>query len=96
VRHGFRWWEVDINFAIIRLLSRFGVVWDLRMPPTRASLGKPLGVRAMSRQRGRAGVAGRIASWHGPSLVSPASLPGADHPACDLAIPPIHTALPRR
>jgi stearoyl-CoA desaturase (delta-9 desaturase) len=45
VRHGFRWWEVDINFAILRLLSRFGVVWDLRMPPTRASLGKPLGVR---------------------------------------------------
>ncbi len=34
-RHGFRWWEVDINFAILTLLSHLGVVWDLRMPPDR-------------------------------------------------------------
>jgi stearoyl-CoA desaturase (delta-9 desaturase) len=31
-RHGFRWWEIDINFAILSLLSRLGVVWDLRLP----------------------------------------------------------------
>ena len=32
-RHGFLWWELDINFAILRLLSRCGIVWDLRIPP---------------------------------------------------------------
>jgi stearoyl-CoA desaturase (delta-9 desaturase) len=32
-RHGFLWWELDINYAILRLLSRCGLVWDLRMPP---------------------------------------------------------------
>jgi stearoyl-CoA desaturase (delta-9 desaturase) len=31
-RHGFRWWEIDINFAILKLLARFGIVWDLRLP----------------------------------------------------------------
>jgi stearoyl-CoA desaturase (Delta-9 desaturase) len=31
-RHGFRWWEIDINFAILKLLSFLGIVWDLRMP----------------------------------------------------------------
>jgi stearoyl-CoA desaturase (delta-9 desaturase) len=31
-RHGFRWWEVDINFAILSLLSYLGIVWDLRVP----------------------------------------------------------------
>jgi stearoyl-CoA desaturase (Delta-9 desaturase) len=31
-RHGFHWWEIDINFAILKLLSSIGIVWDLRMP----------------------------------------------------------------
>jgi stearoyl-CoA desaturase (delta-9 desaturase) len=33
-KHGFRWWEIDVNYAILKLLARFGVVWDLRLPPT--------------------------------------------------------------
>ena len=32
-RHGFRWWELDINFAILRVLSWCGLVWDVRLPP---------------------------------------------------------------
>lgn len=32
-RHGFRWWELDINFAILYVLSRCGLVWDIRVPP---------------------------------------------------------------
>lgn len=31
-RHGFRWWEVDINFAVLSILSWFGIVWDCRLP----------------------------------------------------------------
>jgi len=37
-RHGFRWWEIDFNFVILVLLSRLGVVWDLRLPPKAAPI----------------------------------------------------------
>jgi stearoyl-CoA desaturase (delta-9 desaturase) len=33
VRQGFRWWEVDATFYILKLLSRAGLVWDLKTPP---------------------------------------------------------------
>jgi stearoyl-CoA desaturase (delta-9 desaturase) len=32
-RQGFRWWEIDISFYVLKVLSWFGVVWDLRAPP---------------------------------------------------------------
>jgi stearoyl-CoA desaturase (delta-9 desaturase) len=35
-RHGFRWWEVDLTYLILRALARLGLVWDLRLPPARA------------------------------------------------------------
>ena len=31
-RQGFLWWEVDITFYLLKFLSFFGVVWDLRAP----------------------------------------------------------------
>jgi stearoyl-CoA desaturase (delta-9 desaturase) len=39
-RHGFRWWEIDLNFAILRLLAWVGIVWDLKLPSAGA-LGLP-------------------------------------------------------
>lgn len=30
---GFFWWEIDISFYVLRVLSWFGIVWDLRLPP---------------------------------------------------------------
>jgi stearoyl-CoA desaturase (delta-9 desaturase) len=33
---GFYWWEIDISFAMLRMLSWFGLVWDLRRPGARA------------------------------------------------------------
>lgn len=33
VRQGFHWWEYDPTFYILKLLSWFGVVWDLKGPP---------------------------------------------------------------
>ncbi|MCA9555427.1 MAG: acyl-CoA desaturase, partial [Myxococcales bacterium] len=33
-RNGFFWWEVDASYYILKVLSWFGVVWDLRQPPT--------------------------------------------------------------
>jgi len=33
VRQGFRWWELDATYYILRALSWVGVVWDLKSPP---------------------------------------------------------------
>ncbi len=42
-RQGFRWWEIDVTFYLLKLLSLFGVVWDLRSPPKAVVEGeKPL------------------------------------------------------
>ena len=32
-RQGFRWWEIDLTFYILKALSFAGVVWDLKTPP---------------------------------------------------------------
>ncbi len=31
-RHGFRWWEIDLTFASLRVLQLLGLVRDLRIP----------------------------------------------------------------
>lgn len=37
-RHGFRWWEIDLNYALLKLLERLRIVWDLKLPPQRDML----------------------------------------------------------
>jgi stearoyl-CoA desaturase (delta-9 desaturase) len=32
-RQGFYWWEIDITYYILVLLSRTGLIWDLRPVP---------------------------------------------------------------
>jgi stearoyl-CoA desaturase (delta-9 desaturase) len=32
-RQGFRWWELDITYLVLRGLRSVGLVWDLREPP---------------------------------------------------------------
>jgi stearoyl-CoA desaturase (delta-9 desaturase) len=32
---GFYWWEIDMSYYIIKMLSAVGLVWDLRKPPQR-------------------------------------------------------------
>lgn len=34
-RQGFRWWEYDFTFYTLKVMSWFGLVWDLRSPPKR-------------------------------------------------------------
>jgi stearoyl-CoA desaturase (delta-9 desaturase) len=29
---GFRWWEIDVTFYVLRMLEALGLVWDLRRP----------------------------------------------------------------
>lgn len=33
VRQGFFWWEVDVTFYVLKMLSWARIVWDLRLPP---------------------------------------------------------------
>ena len=33
VRQGFRWWEYDVTYYLLRMLSWLGLVWDLHAPP---------------------------------------------------------------
>jgi stearoyl-CoA desaturase (delta-9 desaturase) len=35
-RQGFYWWELDVAHYVLRVLSWFGIVWDLRTPPSSA------------------------------------------------------------
>ncbi|MFM2419912.1 MAG: hypothetical protein RL385_4635 [Pseudomonadota bacterium] len=30
---GFYWWEIDLSYYILWMLSKVGLVWDLRLPP---------------------------------------------------------------
>jgi stearoyl-CoA desaturase (delta-9 desaturase) len=32
-RQGFRWWELDPTYYILKILSWLGIVWDLKAPP---------------------------------------------------------------
>ncbi len=36
VRQGFYWWEIDVTYYILKTLSWFHIVWDLRAPPKQA------------------------------------------------------------
>jgi stearoyl-CoA desaturase (Delta-9 desaturase) len=35
-RQGFRWWEVDVTYYVLRLLAAVGLIWDLRRVPPEA------------------------------------------------------------
>lgn len=39
-RQGFRWWEVDVTYYVLRALSWTGLVWDLRSPPPEVVRGE--------------------------------------------------------
>ena len=33
-RQGFFWWEIDISYYLLKLMSLFGLIWDLQQVPT--------------------------------------------------------------
>ncbi len=39
-RNGFFWWEVDVTWYVLKTLSWFGIVWDLRVPPAAVLEGR--------------------------------------------------------
>ena len=37
---GFHWWQIDVTYYILKALSIFRIVWDLRLPPVHIVEGK--------------------------------------------------------
>jgi stearoyl-CoA desaturase (delta-9 desaturase) len=34
-RAGLYWWQIDLTYLVLRVLSAVGLIWDLRLPPER-------------------------------------------------------------
>src|SRR5262252_4068196 len=50
VRQGFRWWELDPTYYVLKVLSWIGLVWDLKSPPAAVLRNEHrLGSRVISR-----------------------------------------------
>src|SRR5712691_5402381 len=50
VRQGFRWWEIDLTFYILRMLSWLRLIWDLKFPPRQVLRNEQrLGARVINR-----------------------------------------------
>ncbi|RMG09162.1 MAG: acyl-CoA desaturase, partial [Planctomycetota bacterium] len=52
---GFRWYEIDITYAILRLLEKLGIVWDLRGVPAEVVDGRLGGRNWLVREVGDQG-----------------------------------------
>jgi stearoyl-CoA desaturase (Delta-9 desaturase) len=64
VRQGFRWWEIDLTFYILKVLSWFGLVWDLKTPPVEVRRNEHrLGSRVIER------AAAQLAGSFDPDLI---------------------------
>ena len=49
-RQGFRWWEIDISYYVLKVMSWFRLVWDLRAPPEEIVRGeRPVGRKVVER-----------------------------------------------
>lgn len=52
-RQGFRWWEIDLTYYVLKLLSWTGLVWDLRAPPKAILEGAtPVGRKVLEKVAG--------------------------------------------
>jgi stearoyl-CoA desaturase (Delta-9 desaturase) len=67
VRQGFRWWEIDTTYYILKALSWTGVVWGLKAPPTEVVRNEQmLGSRVINR------AAEQLVAHFGPERVAAA------------------------
>jgi stearoyl-CoA desaturase (delta-9 desaturase) len=53
VRQGFRWWQIDMTYYVLRALAAVGIVWDLHVPSQKVIDGdvavkKPARARAVA------------------------------------------------
>ena len=52
-RQGFRWWEIDITYYVLRIIALTGVIWDLREPPAELVRGERRAGRAVTEKVAR-------------------------------------------
>lgn len=53
VRQGFKWWEIDPTYYILKVLSWVGVVWDMKSPPEEVLRNEQrLGARVIDKAAG--------------------------------------------
>ena len=65
VRQGFRWWEIDVTFYILKALSFVGVVWELKTPPAEVLRNEQrLGSRVINR------AADELVAWYNPERIA--------------------------
>ena len=38
---GFRWWEIDLTYYVLRACAAVGLIWDVREPPAALKSGRP-------------------------------------------------------
>ena len=50
-RQGFYWWEIDVTYYVLLLLSKVGLVWDLRGVPDKVLEEGRAGDRERRRMR---------------------------------------------
>jgi stearoyl-CoA desaturase (delta-9 desaturase) len=63
-RQGFKWWEIDPTFYLLKGLSWIGVVWDLKTPPLAIRRNEQrLGARVIDR------AAAQLASSFNPDVI---------------------------
>ena len=39
-RHGLEWWQIDMSYAVIRLLALVGLAWDIKLPARQLVIAK--------------------------------------------------------
>jgi stearoyl-CoA desaturase (delta-9 desaturase) len=93
-RQGFRWWEIDLTFYLLKALSFVGLVWDIKTPPRAVRRNEQrLGSRVIDRAAAQlagsfdpnAIVGAIMSALAGPGLCAlQASLAGAQHRAADV------------
>ena len=75
VRQGFKWWEIDGTYYILKALSWTGLVWDLKAPPEQVLRNEQ---RLGSRVIGRA--AAQLASHFNPEGIAHAIAAALERP----------------
>ena len=79
MRQGFKWWEVDVAYYVLKAMSWTGLIWDLKTPPAHVLRNEQkLGARIVNRAAEQ--LAGHFnperiaqtiaATMHGPALSS--------------------------
>jgi len=48
-RQGFYWWEIDISYYVLKVLSWFGIIWDLKPVPVEARDHTPRRIQPIRR-----------------------------------------------